>query len=88
MLIVDLFKKYYPKLEFEPEFITNSHLSSEAYNLKKLVIGNKTEQRFIRMLPSADSVKKYVLNNHRAIGIGYLSQIAGERVASAAVDKT
>ena len=67
--------KFYPKLKAEPEFVTNSHLSAEAVNLKKLVLGNLVEQKKIRMLGTSDSAMDYVKLHDNTIGIGYLSQV-------------
>ncbi len=67
-------KDYFPKLKNDFLFVTNSPLSSEAENLKKLVLKGKNAQRRIYYLPSSDSVKALVKSNN-VIGIGYLSQV-------------
>jgi len=69
------FMKFYPKLKEEPEFVTNNHLSAEAVNLKKLVLGNLVEQKKIKMLGTSDSAMNYIKSHDNTIGIGYLSQI-------------
>jgi hypothetical protein len=67
-------RDYFPKIKNEYHFVTNSPLSSEAVNLKAMVLKGKKEKRRIYYFPSQDSVKSFV-KAYDAIGIGYLSQV-------------
>ena len=67
-------RDYFPRLKNEFLFATNSPLSSEAVNLKQLVLKGKQAKRRIYYLPNHDSVKSLVKSSD-VIGIGYLSQI-------------
>ncbi|MBM2816788.1 MAG: ABC-type phosphate transport system, periplasmic component [Ignavibacteria bacterium] len=65
-----------PKNSLEkPEFIIQSHLSSEYANLDKMVAKGKKIEIPLKFMSSPDSVKNYVAEHSNAIGIGYLSQI-------------
>jgi ABC-type phosphate transport system substrate-binding protein len=69
------FSNVNPKATKEFEFVCNSHLSSEYFNLKDLVANNKKLEKNIKFFSTYDSVVNYVINNKQAIGIGYLSQV-------------
>jgi len=68
---------YFPRIKNDYHFVTNSPLSSEAVNLKSMVLKGKKEKRRIYYFPSYDSVKSFV-KTYDAIGIGYLSQIKSD----------
>ncbi len=66
------FSDLYPEVDFTPEFVINSHLSSEYFNLQKMVAGKKKLARNLKFFQSHDSVLTYVSENPQAVGIGYL----------------
>ena len=63
------------KIKNNFDFVCNSHLSSEYFNLKYEVLNGKKIEKNIKLFSTSDSVINYVLNNKQAIGIGYLSQV-------------
>lgn len=71
------FTKYYPNCGIS-EIACNSHLSSEYFNLKKMILEGKQIAKELKYFSTADSVKQYVKTHKNAIGVGYLSQLYHE----------
>lgn len=71
------FAKYYPNCGIT-EIACNSHLSSEYFNLKKMILEGKQIAKELRYFSTVDSVKNYVKTHKNAIGVGYLSQLYHE----------
>ena len=66
------FSDFFPEVDFKPEFVINSHLSSEYVNLLKMAAGNKKLTRNLKFFGTHDSVLAYVRQNPQSVGIGYL----------------
>lgn len=74
----DVLRGYYKQLKSEPELVCPNINSSEYANLQVLAARNQPIMRRIRFLEDFESVKDYISNNNKSIGICFLSQIVND----------
>ncbi len=73
-----MLRSYFPQLKAEPVFVAPDVTSSVYGNVFNLITGNNPPKHSFQFESSMQDVRREVLNNENAIGVGYLSFYAAD----------